>query len=70
LACTCDNAEQKFIQQKQLQEILDEDALMFEYIMLKLRLTEGLDKNKFKGKFNVDFMISMKSKLDIYSAII
>jgi len=50
----CDNAEQNLFN-RTTQEILDEDALIFEYIMLKLRLTDGLDTNKFKEKFNVDF---------------
>lgn len=50
----CDNAEQNNFN-KTIQEVLDEDALIFEYIMLKLRLTSGLDTNKFKEKFNFDF---------------
>jgi len=50
----CDNAEQNIFN-RTTQEILDDEALIFEYIMLKLRLTDGLDLNKFKEKFNVDF---------------
>lgn len=38
-----------------IQEEMNEDELMFEYIMLRLRLTEGLDSDEFKRKFNVDF---------------
>jgi oxygen-independent coproporphyrinogen-3 oxidase len=36
-------------------EKLDHDGLMFEYIMLRLRLNEGLDTEIFQKKFNVDF---------------
>ncbi|MEA5095483.1 MAG: radical SAM family heme chaperone HemW [Sedimentibacter saalensis] len=38
-----------------IQEEMNKEELMFEYIMLRLRLTEGLDANEFKRKFNVDF---------------
>lgn len=38
-----------------IQEEMNDKELMFEYIMLRLRLTEGLDANEFKRKFNVDF---------------
>jgi oxygen-independent coproporphyrinogen-3 oxidase len=37
------------------QEVLDCVAVEFEYIMLKLRLTDGLDIKKFNEKFNIDF---------------
>lgn len=50
----CNNAE-KNIFNKTIEEVLDENALIFEYIMLKLRLTNGLDIIKFKQKFNIDF---------------
>ena len=36
-------------------EEMDLNDLMFEYIMLRLRLTEGLNIIDFKDKFNVDF---------------
>ena len=38
-----------------VQEVMDFNDLMFEYIMLRLRLTEGLNSIDFKNKFNVDF---------------
>lgn len=38
-----------------IQEELSEDDLMFEYIMLKFRLTEGFDINEFNQKFKADF---------------
>ncbi|WP_019228898.1 radical SAM family heme chaperone HemW [Sedimentibacter sp. B4] len=38
-----------------IQEEMNKEELMFEYIMLRLRLTEGLDAAEFKRKFNVDF---------------
>lgn len=38
-----------------IQEEMNKEELMFEYIMLRLRLTEGLDAKEFKRKFNVDF---------------
>jgi len=50
----CDNAE-KNIFNKTIEEVLDENALIFEYIMLNLRLTCGLDIVKFKQNFNIDF---------------
>lgn len=45
-----------------IQEELSDDDLMFEYIMLRLRLTEGLNVNEFKNKFSTDFneMYSMQ----------
>ncbi len=38
-----------------IQEELSEDDLMFEYIMLKLRLTVGISINEFNQKFKADF---------------
>lgn len=38
-----------------IQEKLSKDDLMFEYIMLQLRLTKGLDIDEFNFKFSVDF---------------
>lgn len=50
----CNNAHQNIFN-KTIQEVLDSDALIFEFIMLNLRLTDGLDLNKFKQKFDIDF---------------
>lgn len=38
-----------------IQEVLTEDDLMFEYIMLKLRLTVGIHINEFNKRFKADF---------------
>lgn len=47
-----------------IHEELNNDDLMFEYIMLKLRLTEGLNVNEFKNKFVVDFNETYKLQID------
>lgn len=46
-----------------IQEEMNEEELMFEYIMLRLRLTEGLDFVEFKNKFNVDFNEKYKGQI-------
>jgi oxygen-independent coproporphyrinogen-3 oxidase len=46
-----------------IQEEMNEEELMFEYIMLRLRLTEGLDSVEFKNKFNVDFNEKYKEQI-------
>lgn len=38
-----------------IQEELNNDDMMFEYIMLRLRLTEGLNMRDFNKKFSADF---------------
>jgi oxygen-independent coproporphyrinogen-3 oxidase len=43
---------------------MDEDELMFEYIMLRLRLTEGLKFAEFKNKFNRDFEETYKAQIE------
>ena len=35
---------------------LSKEDIMFDEIMLRLRLDEGLDINKFNDKFKVDFL--------------
>lgn len=45
-------------------EIMDNDALMFEYIMLNLRLTEGLNINKFNQIFLTDFNNYYKEEIN------
>ncbi len=44
-------------------EKLDNDGLMFEYIMLRLRLNEGLDTDIFKKKFNDNFYEKYKTQI-------
>ncbi len=62
----CDNAE-KDIFNRTIQESLDDKALEFEYIMLKLRLTEGLNLNIFNKKFNIDFNKKYSRQIDYLS---
>lgn len=47
-----------------IQEELTEDSLMFEYIMLKLRLTEGLNINEFNLIFSSNFKEIYKMQLE------
>lgn len=49
---------------RQIHELLDDEGLIFEYIMLRLRLNEGLSIKIFKDKFNIDFIIRYKEQLD------
>lgn len=49
---------------RNIQEVMDEDELMFEYIMLRLRLTEGLKFAEFKNKFNRDFEETYKAQIE------
>ena len=41
--------------QRTIQEKLEKNDLMFEYIMLRLRLKEGLNMKTFNNKFSADF---------------
>ncbi len=50
----CENSKFNF-HERIIQEKLSTDDLMFEYIMLQLRLTKGLDINEFNFKFSADF---------------
>lgn len=50
--------------QRNIQEVLNEDELMFEYIMLRLRLTEGLKFAEFKNKYSRDFKETYKEQID------
>lgn len=47
-----------------IQEELTEDDLIFEYIMLRLRLTEGINVSDFKQKFSVDFKEIYKMQIN------
>lgn len=46
-----------------IHEQLNKNDLVFEYIMLRLRLTEGLNINEFNYKFSQDFKEMYKSKI-------
>ncbi len=50
----CLNSEANVFERK-IHEVMDQKDLIFEYIMLRLRLTEGLNVVDFKNKFLVDF---------------
>lgn len=50
----CENA-MKGDFNRTVHEKLDHEGLMFEYLMLRLRLNAGLDTETFKKKFNMDF---------------
>jgi oxygen-independent coproporphyrinogen-3 oxidase len=59
----CTNAkDSKF--ERITQETLDEEAMMFEYIMLRLRLNEGLDADKFREKFSVGLFERYEEQID------
>lgn len=47
-----------------VQEELSKDDLMFEYIMLRLRLTEGINVNDFKNKFSIDINEIYKKQIN------
>lgn len=59
----CENSmSDKF--ERIIQEELEKDDLMFEYIMLRLRLTEGLNIKEFNNKFSQDFLEMYKLQID------
>lgn len=49
---------------RDVQEIMDYDDLEFEYIMLNLRLTDGLNINSFNKKFSLDFNRKYEKEVD------
>lgn len=65
----CSNIEQYIQKVNNLEDIvieseeLDKLALMKEYVILKLRLTEGIKISDFKEKFNIDIFDIFKSEL-------
>jgi len=59
----CNGAEHNIFN-KNIEEILDDAAEIFEYIMLSLRLTKGLNINEFKQKFSVDFNKTYQKRID------
>jgi oxygen-independent coproporphyrinogen-3 oxidase len=59
----CDNINSsKF--ERIIHEKLEKNDLMFEYIMLRLRLTEGLNINEFNYKFSQEFKEMYKTKIN------
>lgn len=54
LAVYCERGMRNSLERIILEE-LDNDDLAFEYIMLRLRLTEGLNLKDFNNKFSADF---------------
>ncbi len=53
IECTLNSEEDVF--ERNVQEFMNKNDLIFEYIMLRLRLTEGLIFADFTNKFSVDF---------------
>lgn len=49
---------------KTIHEVLDRDDLIFENIMLNLRLTRGIDIDVFNKKFNIDFKREYKNQIN------
>lgn len=49
---------------RNIHEVLSFDDLVFEYIMLNLRLTKGMNINKFNEKFSLDFKIKYKKQIE------
>ena len=47
-----------------IQEQLSYDDLMFEYIMLKLRLTKGMDISVFDERFAIDFKLKYEKQIE------
>ncbi|QSX07090.1 radical SAM family heme chaperone HemW [Sedimentibacter sp. zth1] len=59
----CDNIKNptKF---RHLNEVLNIDSKIFEYIMLRLRMNKGFTLVDFKGKFNLDFEELYQDKIE------
>ena len=53
IECTLSDEDEVF--ERTVQEFMDKKDLIFEYIMLRLRLNEGLKFADFTNKFSVDF---------------
>jgi oxygen-independent coproporphyrinogen-3 oxidase len=49
--------------ERNISEVMDEKELIFEYIILRLRLTEGLRFTDFKNKFSKDFKETYKKQI-------
>ncbi len=59
----CQNSQINLFDRK-IHEVLSEKDLIFEYIMLRLRLTQGLCMLDFKNKFSVDFNETYVKQID------
>lgn len=57
------NSEDEIFE-RNIQEIMDKKELIFEYIILRLRLTEGLRFVDFKNKFSIDFKETYAEQID------
>ena len=60
--CTLNDETEVF--ERKLQEFMTNEDMIFEYIMLRLRLTEGLKLVDFTNKFSVDFKARYGEQLD------
>jgi oxygen-independent coproporphyrinogen-3 oxidase len=47
-------------------EIIDTEEKMYEYVILGLRMTKGIKKEDFYGRFNVNIMDKYKEVLEKY----
>ena len=59
----CQWAETSSFERK-IQEVLEEKELIFEYIMLQLRLTKGLSTEKFERKFSINFIETYSKQIE------
>ena len=50
--------------ERNIQEVMDENELIFEYIMLRLRLTEGLKFADFGNKYSKDFKETYSEQIE------
>lgn len=57
-------AEQEFSKFRQINEVLNKESRMFEYIMLGLRLNKGINIDDFNNKFESDFFHLYKNQID------
>lgn len=58
------NGDDDGIFERNIQEVMNKEGLIFEYIMLRLRLTEGLKFADFKNKFSIDFKERYAEQID------
>jgi oxygen-independent coproporphyrinogen-3 oxidase len=50
--------------ERKIREVMNENEMIFEYIMLQLRLTQGLKFAEFKNKFSKDFKEIYKEQIE------
>lgn len=58
------NGDEDGIFERNIQEVMNKEDLIFEYIMLRLRLTEGLKFIDFKKKFSINFKEAYNEQID------